>query len=302
MRDMSRRDFVKILGALGLSAITLNGCQSDISYESEEKVLSEIDELKKKELAHQYLTSNPFLNSEEKHIIALAIPFLTSYLNDNYFNNALITLKQMKINYISNLSEKSTCDKNNIYCQSSDNLEFFILKETFKIINFTGTSSFKEEMAALLAREYLGKSDILTPRSNNRIIKILCEIFGQESILNCFLENNLLVLKQELLKIDGNEKQALYYLDILQKIFTDNLLYDDFKTISINYFNKKYNYLAIDDFVMKDYLELFKTSENGYRVSKSYFNTNKMPYDTVYYDSGEIYLLNDILQNNKKVL
>ena len=270
----------------------------------------------KEEIITAYLSQNSFLTDKEKEVINPIIDFLDKYVDGDNFLNALATLRYIRVVYESEEMGngfKSKCDSPyRIYCYETDKnrQSYYILKEAFEAIHISDKiNTLDEGMSKVLAREYAGFRDSNAYGDTARLIKILCEILGPQTILNCYLNNDFAGLKEPLLKINPDEEKAeefLYYL----KLALDNYSYpamtaEDFHkkcdSYFIGYFNDKYGLKANDDFIMKDYLKLFKSGENKYRVSKTYFNEEEMVNDVVIYENGDVKPLDEVFSRTRNI-
>ena len=274
-----------------------------ITIPIKKEVTEHLHHYTKGELAVLYLSKNPFLSSTEKEMIKPIISFLENHTNDEEFARAMASLNYMRIvyePYDKQVTVKSMCDSpfRIYYFGEEESISNYdILKETFNAICFSSSYNYLGGMSKLLAREYLGERDSNAYGDPCKIIRILCEIIDSDIVLTCYLNNDLTLLKASLLNINNDETKADNFLYIIKGLLSnreyDNIL-KEFKTQCISYFNDKYGYKASDDFIMKDYLSLFKTSEDKYKISKTYFNEEEMPNDIVYDENGEIYNLDKV--------
>ncbi len=250
----------------------------------------------KAEIAEVYLNENSFLTKEEKEMLKPVINFLNDYTEEDSFANALATLRYGRIVYESaemGNGKKGKCDSPyRIYCyESNENRKkYYIFRELFKAICYTGEDFLLNDgMSILLAREYTGFRDTNAYGDKARIIRTLCEILPPKVVLDSYLNKDISFLKNELLAINLDENKANEFLDTLSlELDSPDYIEEIHKkgnSYFISYFNDKYGYNASEDVIMKDYLDLFKSKEQRYFISKTYFNDKEKDNDTINYEN-----------------
>ena len=253
----------------------------------------------KAEIAEVYLNENNFLTEEEKEMIKPVIDFLNDYTEEDSFASALATLRFGRIVYESaemGNGQKGKCDSPyRIYCyESNENRrKYYIVREFFKAICYTGEEFLLNDgMSTLLAREYTGFRDTNTYGDKARIIRTLCEILPSKVVLDSYLNKDTSLLKNELLAINPEENKANEFLDTLsleldspETLEFAEDIHKKCNSYFIGYFNDKYGYNASEDVIMKDYLDLFKSKEQKYFISKTYFNDKEKDNDTINYEN-----------------